>query len=394
MIHVAIVGFGTVGSGTAEVLTKAAPRIREKVGEDISIKYICDLRDFPDSPFRDRMIRDYHIALRDPDIKIIAEVMGGTRAAYELTREALSAGKSVVTSNKEVVALYGPELLSLAKEKGVSYLFEASVGGGIPLLSPMTACLAANEIYAVHGILNGTCNYILTQMEKYGTDFSVALRDAQQKGYAEKDPVNDIEGYDTRRKICILTAMMTGCLPSAEAVETRGITEVSITDIKAAKDHGLKIKLLGSAKKSGDGVCVTVAPVCVPSNHPLYNVTDVFNAVVAKGDATGDVMFFGKGAGMLPTASAVVADIIDAALHGGKTSYPAWRHAGDGFTVKDPAPARYLIRTTSPEIAGKLLSPGGKTAEAEDGSLSLVTLPLTPEALCCPEIIAQYKIVE
>ena len=309
MVNVAILGFGVVGSGVAEVLATNGPHIDQKVDDLIRLKYILDVRDFPDSPFADKVVHDFSVIENDPEVSIVVETIGGAKAALDFTRRALRAGKSVVTSNKELVAEHGCELLKLAAEQGVSYLFEASVGGGIPILRPLNQCLAANEIEEITGILNGTTNYILTRMIRGGLSFDAALKEAQANGYAEQDPTADIEGHDACRKICILASLAFGRHIYPRQVPAEGITGVTLSDVAWAEACGKKLKLLGRAIRQADGrVCAYVSPHLVDVENPLAGVEDVFNAIAVKGNAIGDVMFYGRGAGKLPTASAVVAD--------------------------------------------------------------------------------------
>lgn len=315
MINVAIFGFGVVGGGTAEVLTKNAELIAERVGDSINIKYILDLRDFPDSPFAGKVVHDINIILNDPEVRICAELMGGSHPAFEFSKAAMEAGKSVVTSNKEVVANFGPELLAIAAAHNVRYLFEASVGGGIPVIHPIDSCLTANDITEVDGILNGTTNYILTQMIECGKDFSEALAEAQQKGYAERNPSADVDGIDTCRKISILSAIAFGSLIPPELIKTEGIRNVTPKDVEIAEKLGASIKLIGRALRVDGKLCAMVAPMLVKRTNPLANISDVYNGVLVNGNAIGDVMFYGRGAGKLPTASAVVSDIIDIATY-------------------------------------------------------------------------------
>ena len=334
MVNVAILGFGVVGSGVAEVLATNGSHIDKKVDDLIRLKYILDVRDFPDSPFADKVIHDFSIIENDPEVNIVVETIGGAKVALDFTRRALAAGKSVVTSNKELVAEHGCELLKLAQEKGVSYLFEASVGGGIPIIRPLNQCLAANEIEEIAGILNGTTNYILTRMIRAGLSFDAALKEAQQNGYAEQDPTADIEGHDACRKICILSSLSFGRHVYPSQVPTEGITGVTLADVAYADACGKKIKLLGRAIRRPDGkVCAFVAPHLVDVENPLAGVEDVFNAIAVRGNAIGDVMFYGRGAGKLPTASAVVADVIDAARHKDAKKRMVWAEGGDDVAV-------------------------------------------------------------
>ncbi len=316
MVNVAILGFGTVGSGVAEVIQKNNNHISQKVANQVNLKYILDIRDFPDSPFANQVVHDFSIIEQDPEVDVVVETIGGATIALDYTRRALSAGKNVVTSNKELVATHGYELLQLSKQMGVNYLFEASVGGGIPIIRPITQCLAANELGEIVGILNGTPNYILTRMIRAGLPFEVALKEAQDNGYAERNPSADIEGADACRKICILSALAFGRHVYPDQVPTQGITKITLSDVAFARSGDMKIKLLGrSIRREDDKICAYVAPHLVADESPLANVEDVFNAISVKGDAIGDVMFYGRGAGKLPTASAVVADVMDAAMH-------------------------------------------------------------------------------
>ena len=312
MINVAVVGFGVVGSGVVELLDKNNRLFSKKIGQEITCKYILDIREFPGSPYADKFVKDFSVIENDPEINIVVETVGGATFAYEYTKRALRAGKHVVTSNKELVARHAPELLALARENGVCYLFEASVGGGIPIINPMYHCLAANEINRIVGIMNGTTNYILTKMVKDGVLFDDALKQAQQLGYAEKDPSADIDGIDTGRKICILASLAFGKHIYPENVMTKGIRGISLNDIYEADKQGLAVKLLGFAEKKNDGcVEIFVSPCAIPKDHSLANIEDVFNGITVTGDAIGDCTFYGRGAGKMPTASAVGADIID-----------------------------------------------------------------------------------
>ncbi|MCI8474581.1 MAG: homoserine dehydrogenase [Oscillospiraceae bacterium] len=334
MSKVAILGFGVVGSGVAEVLQRNGAHIGEKLHGSVELKYILDVRDFPQSPFADRIIHDFAIIERDPEVDIVVETIGGARAAKEFTQRALAAGKSVVTSNKELVAKHGFELMELAQKNGVSYLYEASVGGGIPIIRPLKQCLAANEITEVCGILNGTTNYILTRMIRAGLSFDAALKEAQENGYAEADPTADIEGHDACRKICILASLAFGRHIDPEQVPTEGITNVSLADVAYADSCGRKLKLLGRAIRGEDGrIRAFVAPHLVEGENPLAGVEDVFNAITVRGNAIGDVMFYGRGAGKLPTASAVVADVMDAARNKDRPKYLDWGPGGESVTA-------------------------------------------------------------
>lgn len=324
MIQVAVLGYGTVGSGVVEVIETNKEDIDKKAGEKLNVKYILDLRDFPGDPYENKVIHDYNVILNDPEVAIICETMGGIKPAYDFTKQALLAGKSVCTSNKELVANHGPELLRLARENCCNYLFEASVGGGIPIIRPLNYSLTAEKIDAVTGILNGTTNYILTKMDKEGADFDEVLKEAQEKGYAERNPEADVEGYDACRKIAILSSLMCGKNVNYEDIYTEGITKISSADFKYAKQMNKSIKLLAMSRETENGFFAMVAPFMISKEHPLYCVNDVFNAVFVHGNMLGDSMYYGRGAGKLPTASAVVSDVIDCARHQGKTVMCFW----------------------------------------------------------------------
>ncbi len=330
MVNVAILGFGVVGSGAAEVLADNRAIIEKKLGTTVAVKRILDLREFPDSPFGHLVTHDFNEILNDSDISIVAEMMGGSHPAYDFTKACLEAGKSVVTSNKEVVARFGAELLDIAKANGVRYLFEASVGGGIPILRPLVNDLASNAICEVNGILNGTTNYILTQMLENGTAYEVALRDAQKKGYAEANPAADVEGLDAARKIVILAALSFGTLLSPDKIHCEGITAITAEDAETAKRFGCSVKLIGHTELVDGRVLAMVSPRMIPASNPLSGVSDVFNGILVDANMVGEVMFYGKGAGKLPTASAVVADIIDIVAHmGTEVKSPVFTVASD-----------------------------------------------------------------
>ena len=382
MVNVAILGFGVVGSGVAEVLATNGPHIDQKVDDLIRLKYILDVRDFPDSPFADKVVHDFSVIENDPEVSIVVETIGGAKVALDFTRRALRAGKSVVTSNKELVAEHGCELLKLAAEQGVSYLFEASVGGGIPILRPLNQCLAANEIEEITGILNGTTNYILTRMIRGGLSFDAALKEAQANGYAEQDPTADIEGHDACRKICILASLAFGRHIYPRQVPAEGITGVTLSDVAWAEACGKKLKLLGRAIRQADGrVCAYVSPHLVDVENPLAGVEDVFNAIAVKGNAIGDVMFYGRGAGKLPTASAVVADVIDAAKHRDEKKRVFWAEGGEDTTVSpDGLASAWYVRGSGDAGAAKAALPGARLLERADapaGEFALVTPPMT-----------------
>ncbi|MBE6593063.1 MAG: homoserine dehydrogenase [Ruminococcaceae bacterium] len=311
MISIALLGFGCVGSGTAEVLTENKKLIESRLGCEYQIKYILDLRDFPDSPFGSLVVHDFNTILNDPEVSVVAEMMGGSHPAYDFTKACLEAGKSVVTSNKEVVAKFGVELCEIAAQKGVRYMFEASVGGGIPIIRPMMTDLASNKINKINGILNGTTNYILTSMRDDGKSFDEALGEAQKLGYAEANPAADVEGTDAARKTVILGAIATGKLVSPDAIYKEGITKIELDDVELAQTLGYSIKLIGHAEEKDGKLLALVSPMAVPTSNPLSRIDDVFNGILVNANMVGEVMFYGPGAGKLPTASAVVADIVD-----------------------------------------------------------------------------------
>ncbi len=324
MIKAAIMGYGTIGSGVLEVLQINQSSIAKRVGDGIEVKYILDLRDFPGEPIQDKIVHDYKTIAEDEEVKIVVETMGGVEPAYTFVKTMLEAGKHVTTSNKALVAAKGAELIALAKEKNVNFMFEASVGGGIPIIRPLNSCLTADEIEEITGIVNGTTNYMMTKMSEEGSEFADVLKDAQEKGYAEKDPTADIEGYDACRKIAILTSLVCGQQVDFEDIHTEGITKITATDIKYAKAMGRAIKLLASSKKTEGGYVAMVAPYLLPKTHPLYSVNDVFNAIFVHGNVLGDAMFYGSGAGKLPTASAVVADVVEMAKNLDKNIPVEW----------------------------------------------------------------------
>ena len=311
MISIALLGFGCVGSGTAEVLTENKKIIEERLGCEYQIKYILDLREFPDSPFGKLVVHDFNTILNDPEVTVVAEMMGGSHPAYDFTKACLEAGKSVITSNKEVVAKFGVELGSLAAEHGARYMFEASVGGGIPIIRPMMVDLASNKIKKINGILNGTTNYIITSMRDCGVFFEDALKEAQRLGYAEANPAADIEGVDAARKAVILGAVATGKLIAPESIHREGVTKITLADVALARKLGYEIKLIGYVEDLDGKLMCFVSPMVVPTSNPLSRVDDVFNGVLINANMVGEVMFYGPGAGKLPTASAVVADIVD-----------------------------------------------------------------------------------
>lgn len=315
MIQVAVMGYGTIGSGVVEVLEINKKSIEKRIQNEIEVKYVLDLRDFAGDPIESKIVHDYKTIVEDPEVEIVVETMGGVEPAYTFVKAMLEAGKNVTTSNKALVAAKGAELIALAKQKSVNFMFEASVGGGIPIIRPLNSCLTADQIEEISGIVNGTTNYMLTKMAEEGLEFDEVLKDAQEKGYAEKNPTADIEGYDACRKIAILTSLICGQQVDFEDIHTEGITKITATDIKYAKAMNCKIKLLATSRKTENGYAAMVAPYLVPVVHPLHNVDGVFNAIFVHGNVLGDALFYGSGAGKLPTASAVVADIVEMAKH-------------------------------------------------------------------------------
>ncbi len=381
MIKIAIMGYGTVGSGVVEVLETNRESIAKRAGDSIGVKYVLDLRDFEGDPIQDKVVHDYQIIVNDPEVKAVVETMGGVEPAYTFVKAMLLAGKHVATSNKALVAEKGAELIALAKEMNVNFLFEASVGGGIPIIRPLNSCLTADEIEEITGILNGTTNYMLTQMAANGSEFDDVLKDAQAKGYAEKDPSADIEGYDACRKIAILTSLVCGQQVDFTDIHTEGITKISATDIKYAKAMGRAIKLLASSKKNGDGYVAMVAPYMIDATHPLYPVNGVFNAIFVHGNVLGDSMFYGSGAGKLPTASAVVADIVDIAKHLNRNIFVEWSGEKKELLDYRKSVNKYFVRTTASEaeVAAVFSDVTYVTAEGVQGETGFVTKEMTEE---------------
>lgn len=345
----AVLGYGTIGSGVVEVLGTNADSIAKRAGEAIEVKYVLDLRDFPGDPVQDILVHDYSVIAEDDEIGVIIETMGGTKPAYDFVKTALLSGKSVCTSNKELVAAHGAELIRIAREKAVNFFFEASVGGGIPIIRPLNQCITADEIEQINGILNGTTNFILTKMSEDGADFAEVLKEAQELGYAEKDPTADVEGYDACRKIAILTSLAYGRQVDYEDIYTEGITKITAEDFRYAKKVNSAIKIFGTSKKVGDKVFAMVAPQMVDSTHPLYSVNDVFNGISVTGNMLGDVMFYGAGAGKLPTASAVVADVVAAVKHQGENVPITWSEEKLTITPMDDMENRFFVRISDKE---------------------------------------------
>ena len=373
MIKVAIMGYGTVGSGVYEVFRTNKTSIDKKVGQELRVQYVLDLREFPGDPVMDVLTHDFEDILNDDEVKIVAEVMGGLHPAYEFTRRCLEAGKSVCTSNKELVAEHGAELIQIAKDHQVNYLFEASVGGGIPIIRPLNSSLTADVIVEISGILNGTTNYILTKMNEEGWSFEEALKRAQELGYAECNPEADIEGYDTCRKIAILTAVATGKEVNYEEIPTQGITKITSMDSSYAAHMGAAIKLFGTSVNKDGKIYLEVAPVLVDAKDPLYAVTDVFNGILVVGNMLGASMFYGSGAGKLPTASAVVGDMISAVRFGDEPEKIGW--SSEKLEVHPAAELsrKYFARFEGSERAKK------EAVAAAFGEVKFVTLKGTDE---------------
>ena len=373
MVNIAVLGYGTVGSGVVEVIEKNKTMVNKKADEELHIKYILDLRDFPGDPYEDKIIHDVEVILSDDEISILCETMGGCGAAYQFTKKALEKGKSVCTSNKELVAMHGPELLAIARKNKCNYLFEASVGGGIPIIRPLNYSLTAERIEAITGILNGTTNYILSKMEKEGADFEEVLRKAQEKGYAERNPEADVEGHDACRKIAILSSLMLGKNVNAEKIYTEGITKITAADFVFARAAGMSIKLLAMGTAQGEEghekLQAIVAPFLIKKEHPLYMVNGVFNAVCVRGNMLGDSMYYGRGAGKQPTASAVVSDVIDCARHPGRTIMCFWDEEEARLEDYQEVIRSFFIRAGAvDEERLKEAFPGGKTVNAAERS--------------------------
>lgn len=376
MVKIAIMGYGTVGSGVYEMIRDND--YNEEAMSPICVKRILDIRDFPEHPEKELFTKSFDDILKDDEIYCVVEAMGGINPAYEFTKALLEKGVNVVTSNKELVAAYGPELLSVAKEKNVNYLFEASVGGGIPIIKPMCSSLKPNKIERIIGILNGTTNYILTEMITKNKDFSEALSDAQAKGYAERNPAADVEGHDACRKLAILSSLAWGSYVDYKDIVTEGITEVELCDVKSAGELGYVIKLIGYAEKK-DKLFARVSPMLVPKGHPLSGVDDVFNAIVVEGNYLGMSMFYGKGAGKFPTASAVVADVIESVRHiNAKKAYIEWKPAEKGYMLDiGDSVCRYFVREKAevPAFDNVTLADGQQT-----GELCYITEPMSEKS--------------
>lgn len=381
MISVAIMGHGVVGSGVAEILTTHKQKLFASIGEEIYVKHILDLREFPDSPLADRFTKDFNDILNDREVRVVVEVMGGLNPAYDFVKKCLKSGKSVVTSNKELVAAHGAELLQIAKDENVNFLFEASVGGGIPIIRPISQCLVANIVDEIAGILNGTTNFILTKMIEDGMQFDAALKLAQDLGFAERNPAADIEGHDACRKICILASLAFGKHVYPNFVHTEGITEITLEDVKYAEAYNCVIKLIGRVKRLDDGkIDIIVAPMFVPNKSQLANIDYEFNGIMVRGDCTGDVVFYGKGAGKLPTASAVVADVVDCCKHLKTRKFLFWAD-GNGDNIlpyEDSVTAMYIRANATMELVQEVFGCVDKIEKADspEGEIAFVTAQL------------------
>ena len=369
MVNIAVLGYGTVGSGVVEVIDTNGAGINQRIGEKLQVKYVLDLKDFPGDPVQEKIVHDFETIIQDEEINIVVEVMGGIEPAYTFVKRSLLAGKSVATSNKALVAKHGAELLSIAKEKNINFLFEASVGGGIPIIRPLNSSLTADEIEEITGILNGTTNYMLTKMFYEGADYDTVLKEAQANGYAERNPEADVEGYDACRKIAILSSLISGNQVDFEDIYCEGITKITTEDMKYAKAMGTTIKLLASSKRDGSRLHAIVAPCMLYPEHPLYNVNGVFNAIFVHGNVLGDAMFYGSGAGKLPTASAVVADVVDAAKHLNRNIMTMWKQEKLTLEDKGDAKRRFFIRMKGDEEEMR------KELEYSFGEIEIVKVP-------------------
>ncbi len=390
MIKVAVLGYGTVGSGVVEVIESNNAQVSKKACDEMHVKYILDLRDFPGDPYEDRVVHDFNVIVEDPEVSIVCEVMGGVGAAYQFTKACLEKGKSVCTSNKELVAKHGPELLALAKANNCNYLFEASVGGGIPIIRPLNSALTAEKIEAVMGIVNGTTNYMLTKMEREGADYKDVLKQAQALGYAEANPTADVEGHDACRKLAILLSLVTGKNVASEDIQTEGITTITAADFTYATAANMTIKLLATGKvMEDDSLLAMVAPFMVSKDHPLAMINDVFNGVFVTGNMLGDALFYGKGAGKLPTASAVVADVIDCARHPGKTVTCFWDAESATLADVGESAKKFFLRAkeeAKKEVEDAFGANGTALDESVEGEFGYITAEMKEK-----DFLAQYK---
>ncbi len=385
MMNVAVMGYGTIGSGVVEILEQNKDIIARQTGDTVNVKYILDLREFPGTPIEKKIVHDFSVIEKDPEVSMVIETMGGLNPAYPFVKASLQAGKHVATSNKALVAAYGTELLKIAEENQVNFLFEASVGGGIPIIRPLYTSLAGEQIEEITGILNGTTNYILTKMDKAGETFEEALSKAQELGYAERNPEADVEGHDTCRKIAILTALASGHEVNYEHIYTEGITNITDVDFRYADALGTSVKLFGSSRISDHGVHAFLAPVMIGKDHPLYSVNDVYNGILVKGNMLGTSMFYGSGAGKLPTASAVVADIIEALKNPGHHVKMGWDGNRLDISAMDSVSFRYFVRIKG--IAAKRLA----EAEAAFGKVEVTELDHMDEFAVMTEVMTEEE---
>ena len=385
MMNVAVMGYGTIGSGVVEILEQNKDIIARQTGDTVNVKYILDLREFPGTSIEKKIVHDFSVIEKDPEVSMVIETMGGLNPAYPFVKASLQAGKHVATSNKALVAAYGTELLKIAEENQVNFLFEASVGGGIPIIRPLYTSLAGEQIEEITGILNGTTNYILTKMDKAGETFEEALSKAQELGYAERNPEADVEGHDTCRKIAILTALASGHEVNYEHIYTEGITNITDVDFRYADALGTSVKLFGSSRISDQGVHAFVAPVMIGKDHPLYSVNDVYNGILVKGNMLGTSMFYGSGAGKLPTASAVVADIIEALKNPGHHVKMGWDGNRLNISAMDSVSFRYFVRIKG--IAAKRLA----EAEAAFGKVEVTELDHMDEFAVMTEVMTEEE---
>ena len=394
MAKIAVLGYGTVGSGVVEVLETNKNSIEKRAGEGIEVKYVLDLRDFPGDPVQEKIVHDVDIIIQDKEIDVVVEVMGGIEPAFTFVKKALEAGKSVCTSNKALVAEHGPELLAMAKERNLNFMFEASVGGGIPIIRPLNQSLTADEITQITGILNGTTNYILTKMSQEGSSYEDVLKEAQDLGYAERNPEADVEGYDTCRKIAILTSLAFGSTVKFEEIQTEGITKISTADFAYAEKLGCVVKLLATSFKKDEKVYAITAPFLIDATHPLYNVNDVLNGIYIRGNVIGDVMFFGAGAGKLPTASAVVADVVDCVKHKGRNVMTLWSYEklelGSAMEVERTFFVRIKDRAALEKAKEAFHAVQTVTVDGLDDEFGLVTANMTEQAFA--QAAAQFDV--
>lgn len=385
MAKIAVLGYGTVGSGVVEVLETNKDSITKRAGREIEVKSVLDLRDFPGDPIQEKIVHDVDVIINDPEIEVVVEVMGGVEPAFTFVKRALEAGKSVCTSNKALVAAHGPELLEMAKKRNLNFMFEASVGGGIPIIRPLNQSLTADEITKITGILNGTTNYILTKMDKEGSTYEETLKEAQELGYAERNPEADVEGFDACRKIAILTSLAYGSTVKFEEIRIEGITKITTKDFKYAEKLGYVVKLLATSCKENDKVYAITAPFMINSTHPLYNVNDVLNGIYIHGNVIGNVMFFGAGAGKLPTASAVVADVVDCVKHKGKNVMTVWSVEKLELGDADDEVRKFFVRVKGnvSDLSAVNAAFGNVqtvTVDGIDGEFGFITEPMSERA--------------